>query len=67
MYDEADAYLKYLLIEIAADVGVPIECFEKDMIRTYCESIVCDVNNDKYKTLSFNDHINSNCTVNIYK
>lgn len=67
MINEANQMVDYSIIELNGALGLSVECFNNSKIRNYCESILYDVNNDKYKRLSFKDHITSDGSINVYK
>lgn len=57
MLDSIEDLAYYLIIELRASLGLSVKNMEQDMIYDYCSAIAVDVNNNKYKRLSFEDHI----------
>ena len=60
--------LKYYIIELKGALGMNFDNFSMNKdICDYCEAIINDVNNNKYKRLAIEEHFGINGYINPYK
>ena len=64
----SERIIKALIIELKGALGMDFDNLTNNReICDYCEAIINDVNNNKYKRLSINDHFTYNGYINPYK
>jgi len=64
----SERILKYLIIELKGALGMDFDSLSNNNeISNYCEAIINDVNNNKYKRLSIEEHFTSKGYLNPYK
>jgi len=59
--------LDYYIIELQAALGLELTTSPSDKICKYCDAIIKDVNNNKYKRLSIESHFEENGYLRSYK
>ena len=59
--------LDYYIIELQAALGLELTTSPSDKICKYCDAIIKDVNNNKYRRLSIQDHLEDNGYLRSYK